>query len=89
VGWIVAYEEVYEGRTAAHRRRGARAGEEEQEEGDEVDEAHWFDFLDRDSKMTRKFKTYTRYHPDEKRWSATIGLVGFLQLSKCIHIRNS
>ena len=61
MGWIVAYEEVYEGRTAAHRRRGARAGEEEQEEGDEVDEAHWFDFLDRDSKMTRKFKTYTRY----------------------------
>ena len=47
MGWIVAYEEVYEGRTAAHRRRGARAGEEEQEEGDEVDEAHyWFDFLD-------------------------------------------
>ena len=39
---IVAYEEVYEGRTAAHRRSGARAGEEEQEEGDEVDEAHFY-----------------------------------------------
>ena len=53
MGWIVAYEEVYEGRTAAHRRSGARAGEEEQEEGDEVDEAHWFDFLDHQMRDTK------------------------------------